>query len=127
MKRLRRSFARTIIWALVGIVALAAIPIPSQAMLAPATEEAAKAASDPGRTADIQTIQRVLENKLVQQRLEDLGLTPEEVNAKLNGLSDAQLHQAAAQIDALAPGGGLILLTLAIIIVVVIVLLIIII
>jgi hypothetical protein len=64
----------------------------------------------------------VLENKLVQQRLEDFGLTPEEVNAKLAGLSDAQLHQMAAQLDALMPGGelGLIIALLVIAILVVI-------
>jgi hypothetical protein len=53
-----------------------------------------------------------LENKLIQQRLGDLGFTQEEVNAKLNGLSDAQLHQMASQIDALLPGGSVDLTTI---------------
>jgi len=90
-------------------------------MLAPATSATSETGSDP-RAEDLQKVQRVLENKLVQQRLADLGLTPEEVNAKLDRLSDAQLHQMAAQIDALMPGGelGLIIALLVIAILVVI-------
>jgi hypothetical protein len=94
------------------------------AMLAPATSATSETGSDL-RAEDLQKVQRVLENKLVQQRLEDLGLTPEEVNAKVGGLSDAQLHQMAAQLDALMPGGQIsllitLLLVLAIILLIVI-------
>ena len=72
-------------------------------MLAPVTP--AGLVSDASRTDDLQRVQRALENKLVQQRLADYGLTPEEINARLTRLSDAQLHNMAAQIDALMPGG----------------------
>ncbi|HEV8243445.1 MAG TPA: PA2779 family protein [Nitrospirales bacterium] len=122
MKMLLRTtvFTPVMIWTLVVTTfVLGWFPPEGRAMLAPATSASV---SDPGRAEDLQSIQRVLENKLVQQRLEDLGLTPEEVNAKLSGLSDAQLHQMAAQLDALMPGGelGLIIALLVIAILVVI-------
>src|SRR5712692_1468471 len=110
----------TMIWTLVVTTfVIGWFPPEGSAMLAPVTSATV---SDPGRAEDLQSIQRVLENKLVQQRLEDFGLTPEEVNAKLSGLSDVQLHQMAAQIDALMPGGelGLIIALLVIAILVVI-------
>jgi hypothetical protein len=122
MKMMLRTavFTPVMIWTLVVTTCVIGwFPPEGSAMLAPATSATV---SDPGRAEDLQSVQRVLENKLVQQRLEDLGLTPEEVNAKLDRLSDAQLHQMAAQIDALMPGGelGLIIALLVIAILVVI-------
>ncbi|HEV8243446.1 MAG TPA: PA2779 family protein [Nitrospirales bacterium] len=127
MKNAQRTslFVPMIIWTLVvTILPIAWIPQEGMAMLAPATSATSETGSDL-RAEDLQKVQRVLENKLVQQRLEDLGLTPEEVNAKVGGLSDAQLHQMAAQLDALMPGGQIsllitLLLVLAIILLIVI-------
>jgi hypothetical protein len=53
-------------------------------------------------------VQKTLESKVLQQRLLDYGLTPEETAARINALSDEQLHQLAANIDALQPGGDVI-------------------
>ena len=60
----------------------------------------------PNRGEALQKIQRVLETKVVRQRLEDFGLTQDEINARLGKLTDAQLHQAATQLEALIPGGN---------------------
>jgi hypothetical protein len=57
------------------------------------------------READLARIQVVLEKKVVAQRLSDFGLTPEEVNKRMDRLSDEQVHQIAAQIDKFNPGG----------------------
>jgi len=122
MKMMLRTavFTPVMIWTLVVTTfVIGWFPPEGSAMLAPATSATV---SDPGRAEDLQSIQRVLENKLVQQRLEDLGLTPEEVTAKLDRLSDAQLHQMASQLDALMPGGelGIIIALLVIAILVVV-------
>jgi len=110
-----------VIWTLVVTTfPIVWVPQEGMAMLAPATSATSETGSDP-RAEDLQKVQRVLENKLVQQRLEDFGLTPEEVNAKLAGLSDAQLHQMASQLDALMPGGQMsLLLTLLLVLVIII-------
>jgi len=121
MKKAQRTslFIPMVIWTLVvTTLPIAWVPQEGMAMLAPATPAEAGSGSD--RAQDLQSVQRVLENKLVQQRLADLGLTPEEVNAKLDRLSDAQLHQMAAQLDALMPGGQMsLLLTLLLVLVII--------
>ena len=125
MKMLLRTtvFTPVMIWTLVVTTfVLGWFPPEGGAMLAPATSATV---SDPGRAEDLQSIQRVLEDKLVQQRLEDFGLTPEEVNAKLAGLSDSQLHQMASQLDALMPGGQIGLLVTLLLVLVIIILLVI--
>jgi hypothetical protein len=57
------------------------------------------------RAADLSKIQRTLESKALQQRLRDYGLSPANALAKIKGLSDEQVHQFAAKIDALQAGG----------------------
>lgn len=57
------------------------------------------------READINKIQRVLESKMVSQRLSEFGLSMNEINSKLTKLSDADVHQFASQMDSLMPGG----------------------
>ena len=57
------------------------------------------------READINKIQRVLESKMVSQRLSELGLSMDEINSKLQQLNDADIHQFASQLDSLMPGG----------------------
>lgn len=86
-----------------ALFALAAIAGPAEAMLLPATPEAGQPASE--RAADLAKVRSALESRVLQQRLLDYGLTPEEAAARINGLSDDQLHQLAANIDALQPGG----------------------
>jgi hypothetical protein len=58
------------------------------------------------RQEDMATIQTALEHKLVKERLKDLGYTEEEINARLDRLSEAELHSLATQIDSLMPAGG---------------------
>ena len=57
------------------------------------------------RAADLAKIQKTLESKALQQRLMDFGLSPGNALAKINGLSDEQIHQLAANIDSLQAGG----------------------
>lgn len=58
------------------------------------------------RETDLQTIQKFLEMKLVQHKLSQLGLTKEEIEARLHQLDDDQIHQIASQIHALEPGAN---------------------
>jgi len=58
------------------------------------------------RQDDMATIQKALEQKLVRERLKDLGYTEEEIKARLDRLSDAEVHSLASQLDSLMPAGG---------------------
>ncbi len=57
------------------------------------------------REMDLQKIQRLLESKLVQHKLSQLGLSREEIEDRLHQLDDQQIHQVASQINALEAGG----------------------
>jgi len=57
------------------------------------------------RQADLGKIQKVLETKMIRDRLEQYGLTPDEINARLSQLSDQQMHSFALQLDNLKVGG----------------------
>ena len=58
------------------------------------------------RQEDMATLQKALEQKLVTERLKDLGYTEDEIRARLDRLSDSELHSLATQIDTLMPAGS---------------------
>jgi len=58
------------------------------------------------RSADLEKIQKVLELKMVTERLEQLGFTQQEIQMRLSQLSDDQVHQLALQLDDLRVGGN---------------------
>lgn len=54
---------------------------------------------------DKEKLQVVLESKVVQQRLLDLGMKPQDVQEKISRLSDQEIHQFAQHTELLLPGG----------------------
>jgi hypothetical protein len=77
---------------------------PTNAMLIPSDDPTAHTHLDQ-RVHDLQTIQQVLEMKVLRQRLTDLGFSADEIASKLGGLSDEQVHSFAQQIDSVMVGG----------------------
>ena len=57
------------------------------------------------RQQDMATVKKILEQKLVQHRLKALGFSEQEVTARLDKLSDNELHRLATQLDTLTAGG----------------------
>lgn len=103
----RLAFRQAMIWTLViAILAMGFYSPDVKAMLAPAVSPTSESVADTNRMGDLRKVQTILESKIVRQRLEDFGLTPEEINARLTRLSDKQLHQLATEVDALIPGGN---------------------
>jgi hypothetical protein len=98
------------------IIALFALTLPAQgwAMLLPAGQSEA-------RSTDLVTVQATLESSVIKQRLLDFGLTPEETTARLNKLSDEQIHQLAVNMDAVQAGGSVLGDVIVILLIVVIV------
>jgi hypothetical protein len=77
------------------------------------------------RAADLQKIQKVLEMKVVTQRLQDLGYSADEIGARLSQMSDQQIHGIAQKIDDLKvgqDGGGVIIVLLLVVVVILVVL-----
>lgn len=58
-----------------------------------------------GRAEDLARLQSVLEQKVVAQRLAELGFSAEEVRARLEALDDQRLHGVAQRLDGLVPAG----------------------
>jgi len=58
------------------------------------------------RSSDLEKIRKVLEMKMVRERLKEFGFTPNEIEKKLSQLSDQQIHQLAVQLDELKVGGN---------------------
>jgi hypothetical protein len=86
-----------------------------------------QSASSISRQEDMATIQRALEQKLVNERLKDLGYTDDEIKARLDRLSDAEVHGLASQLDSLMPAGSweavvIALLVIAILVIVILML-----
>jgi len=117
------NLASRIILTLLLATPLCLFSAENNAMLVPASPPSP--ASGETRSEDLQAVQRVLESKVLRQRLEGIGLTPAEITAKLNRLTDAQLHQLSLQLDALMPGGNPDMTTIILILIIVILVLII--
>jgi hypothetical protein len=133
MKTMLRAFYSKplVIYLIASLLALTAFSGPAEAMFVPAAPHQGAPSSPAGstvRTAELAKIQVALESKVVQQKLKDYGLTPEETMARINKLSDEQIHQFATNTEALQAGGDAVgtlvgLMVLAILVVVLIYLL----
>jgi len=58
------------------------------------------------RTADLKAIQKVLELKMIGERLRQLGFTEEGIQQRLSQLSDEQIHRLALKLDEMKVGGN---------------------
>jgi uncharacterized protein DUF6627 len=88
----------------------AGMPTAAYALLMPSELATGVVTSADQRVADLEQIQSKLESKLVAQRLSDLGLTQDEVQTRIQSLTDDQLHQVAQNLDGVQMGGELLLI-----------------
>jgi len=78
-------------------------------------------AAQGSRAADMENIQRALETKIVTQTLNKMGYTNDEIQSRLAGMTDQQLHKMAGQIDnARAAGDGLEVIIVALFIIIIV-------
>lgn len=113
-----------IIWVVIAVFAVFSAAPPSvQAGLLASQLSDGQVVSQ--RAADLDSVRQALEHQLVAQRLADYGLSKEEVQLKLQSLSDAQLHQLASVSDNLAEGAdglGVVVTILVIILLIIVIL-----
>jgi hypothetical protein len=122
MKTMLRAFYAKplIVYLAVALLAITTFAGPAEAMFvtsAPHQNAAAPTAESADRAADLARIQAALESKIVQQKLMDYGLSPEETMARINKLSDEQINQFATNTDALQAGGDAVSLLIGLMIV----------
>lgn len=119
---MRVPFMKQMAWYLV--VAMFAIGITPRVEAGLAPSQIIAVAHD-DRQADLEKIQKLLETKMIRDRLQQYGLTQDEINSRIAQLSDQQLHNFALQIDDLKVGGdglGVVIALLVIAILVVVLL-----
>jgi len=115
---LNKPFIKILSLYLIIAVFMLTLPAPGWAMLVPAGQAVT-------RSADQAKVQAALESSVIKQRLMDFGLTPEETTARLNKLSDEQVHRLATNTDAVQAGGdalGDVVLILVIVLIVIVIL-----
>ena len=112
------------IYLVLALVIISSAAGPAEAMLLPGAPDASPSAASPDRAADIATVQKTLESKELRQKLLDYGLAPEETEARINSLSDEQLHRLASNLDAVQAGGDAVSTLLALVIIALLVVLI---
>lgn len=119
-----RFFQVTAVVLTLSFLVVALVPARSLAYMVGTEGFSGSAAlSDRGEVLD--RIQRVLESKMIAKRLDALGLTSEEIDSRLSGLTDEEVHSFAGQLESLYPGGdglGVIVAVLVIILLVIVIL-----
>ncbi len=78
----------------------------------------------PDRHSDLQKIQKLLESKMIRERLNALGFTQDQIQARLSQLNGVQIHQLALKLDEMkvgADGGEVVIILLLIAILVVLI------
>lgn len=77
------------------------------------------------RAQDLATIQKALELKSISATLESMGFSKPEIQSRLSGMTDQQIHQFASQIDDARAGGdglGLLIGILVVVILIIVIL-----
>lgn len=120
MVRIRLTYGIT--WYLVAAMFILGIAPGADAGLSPSD---LIAQPEYNKSTDMNRVMKVIETKMVRERLGELGFTPEEIQSRLNQLTEEQLHRFASTLDELKVGGdGLgIIITLLVIAILVVLLL----
>jgi hypothetical protein len=109
----------------IAVLVMTSIPADVQAMFLPTSVNPTQDDSSLNRQQILEKLQRLLESKLISQRLSDLGFSQGEILPRLNQLSDQQVHFFASNLESLQTGGdglGIIIALLVIAILVVVLL-----
>ncbi len=101
------------------IIAVLALSLASTANAGLVTSENLLA---PSKATSLGEIQTALETKLVSSRLAALGFTAEEINSRLDRLSQGQLHALSQDIDQIRSGGNAVIGALLIVFLVIVLL-----
>ncbi len=96
------EFMKKISWCIIVAMLVISIVPRVEAGFAP-SEMTALSRAD--MSSDLKRIQKVLETKMIKERLGQLGFKPDEISSRFAQLSNRQIHQLALQLDDLKVGG----------------------
>ena len=99
---LKRSI---VVYLAAAMVVLTAVPADVHAMFLPSSLPHTQDGSAMGRQKNLDQLQKLLESRVISQRLSDLGFSQEEVSSRLDRLSDEQIHYFATHLESVQAGG----------------------
>ena len=100
---MKRKLTNWVLWYMVTVMFLFGITPKVDAGFSPSE---IIGQSQINRSTNVEKIQKFLETKMVRERLRDFGFSQEEIQTRLNELTDDQIHQVALQLDDLKVAGN---------------------
>ena len=98
----KKKMAKWVTWYMATVMVLMGITPRVDAAFSP-SEGLALLQSEPH--SDLQKIQKVLESKMIRERLKALGFTQDEIQTRVSELNEKQIHQLALKLDEMNVGG----------------------
>jgi acid stress-induced BolA-like protein IbaG/YrbA len=99
---MKRKLTNWVVWYMVTVMFLFGITPKVEAGFSP-SEVIGQSQMD--RPMDVEKIRKFLETKMIRERLHAFGFSHEEIQTRLNLLTDDQIHQVALKLDELKVAG----------------------
>ena len=99
---MKRKLAKWVTWYMVTVMFLFGITPKVEAGFSP-SEVIGQSQMD--RSMDVEKIRKFLETKMIRERLHAFGFSQEEIQTRLNLLTDDQIHEVALKLDELKVAG----------------------
>jgi hypothetical protein len=99
---MKRRLTNWVLWYMVTVMFLLGITPKVEAGFSPSE---VIGQSPINRSTEVEKIQKFLETKMIRERLQAFGLSQEEIQTRVNHLTDDQIHQVALKVDELKVGG----------------------
>ncbi len=99
---MKRKLTNRVAWYMVTVMFLFGITPKVEAGFSP-SEVIGQSQMD--RSMDVEKIRKFLETKMIRERLHAFGFSQEEIQGRLNLLTDDQIHQVALKLDDLKVAG----------------------
>jgi hypothetical protein len=100
---MKRKLTNWVLWYMVTVMFLFGITPKVDAGFSPS---GIIGQSQMNRSGDVEKIRKFIEMKMVRERLNAFGFSQEEIQTRLNQLTDDQIHQVALQLDELKVAGN---------------------
>jgi len=99
---MKRKLTNWVAWYMVTVMFLFGITPKVEAGFSP-SEVIGQSQMD--RSMDVEKVRKFLETKMIRERLHAFGFSQEEIQTRLNLLTDDQIHQVALKLDELKVAG----------------------
>jgi hypothetical protein len=99
---MKRRLTNWVLWYMITVMFLLGITPKVEAGFSPSE---VIGQSQMNRSTEVEKIQKFLETKMIRERLQAFGLSQEEIQTRVNYLTDDQIHQVALKVDELKVGG----------------------